>query len=758
MIKDEKTRLVCQIRGVVQGVGFRPFVYRLAVELGICGQVLNNPAGVAVEAEADRRTLDDFLKRLRGEAPAAARIYSFEFSFHQPTGFSGFQICRSDDGGKKMFTLLSDIATCPDCLKEIQNPSERRFAYPFTNCTQCGPRFTIMTDIPYDRPHTSMQDFRLCTDCEEEYGNPQDRRFHAQPLACPRCGPKLSYLLQDGAPVGCDTPLDRAVADIRSGALVAVKGLGGFHIMADAHNIEALERLRSLKTREYKPFALMFPDIITLKKHCFVNDAEEILISGAEAPIVLLKRRAESNLPDVVAPGNPSLGCMLPYTPLHFLMLSKLGTPVVATSGNLADEPMCTDENDAIQRLAFVDAFLVHDRPIVRHADDSVVRVVDDQIVMLRRARGYAPLPFPADRRLPRVFAVGGDLKNTIAISQQDSIVMSQHIGDLGASEAFESFQKVITDFKKLFSWTPDMVAADMHPGYFSHRYARSFAEAANIPLVEVQHHHAHMAACMFENRLEGDVLAVTWDGTGYGTDGTIWGGEFLAGSYASFKRVAHLLPFGLAGADAAVREPRRCALGVLSEIAGQAEAACLQAMFTSDELKVLASMLATGMNTVRTSSAGRLFDAVSAISGICRLSTCEGQAAMMLEHAAAGELGKPYPFELCGSDATSVIDWRPAILDIVQEKDAQSVARRFHATLVEMIRAVADSAGYKRVVLSGGVFQNALLLSSTRTALLNDGFEVYSHQRIPPNDGGIALGQILVAANRDMRDWDNGE
>ena len=489
-----------------------------------------------------------------------------------------------------------------------------------------------------------------------------------------------------------------------------------------------------------------------MKKHCFVDDAEEVLLSGPEAPIVLLKKRPESNLPDVIAPGNPCLGCMLPYTPLHFLMLSKLGSPVVATSGNLADEPMCTDENEAVKRLAFADAFLVHDRPIVRHADDSIARVVDGQIIMLRRARGYAPLPFPAGRRLPRMLATGGDLKNAIAISQHDFIVMSQHIGDLETGEAFEAFQRVIADFKKLFSWAPDMVVTDMHPSYFSHRYAHSFAQAANIPLVEVQHHHAHMAACMFENHLEGDVLAVTWDGTGYGTDGTVWGGEFLAGSYASCKRVAHLLPFGLAGADAAVREPRRSALGVLTETQGAAESACLQEMFTPEELTVMTSMLATGMNTARTTSAGRLFDAVSAISGICRRSTFEGQAAMMLEYAADGELGTPYPFELRNTGGVSVIDWRPAIALIVQEKDARSVARRFHATLVEMIRSVARAAGYKRVVLSGGVFQNSLLLSHTRKALLNDGFEVYSHQLIPPNDGGIALGQILVAAHQEKR------
>ncbi len=753
MIREEKSRLVCQIRGVVQGVGFRPFVYRLAVELGISGRVLNNTAGVAVEAEAGRKMLEDFLKRLRSEAPLAARVFSFEFSFHKPVGFNDFQIISSHDGGKKMFTLLSDIATCPDCLAEIQDPSERRFAYPFTNCTQCGPRFTIMTDIPYDRPNTSMQAFSLCPACKDEYANPQDRRFHAQPLACPDCGPRLSYILPGGKPVDCADPLERAVEDIRSGALVAVKGLGGFHIMADALNIEALERLRSLKTREYKPFALMFPDMAVVKKHCFVNAVEEVLLSGPEAPIVLLKKRAESELPDVIAPENPCLGCMLPYTPLHFLMLSKLGTPVVATSGNLADEPMCTDENEAINRLAFADSFLVHDRPIVRHADDSVARVVDDQVVMLRRARGYAPLPLPSGHCLPRMLATGGDLKNAIAIAHNDFVVMSQHIGDLETCEAFEAFQRVISDFKKLFSWTPEMVVTDMHPSYFSHRYARSFAAAANIPVVEVQHHHAHMAACMFENHLEGDVLAVTWDGTGYGTDGMIWGGEFLAGSYGSCERVAHLLPFGLAGSDAAVREPRRSALGVLWETEqGTSEAGCLQEMFSPDELQVMTTMLSTGTNSPRTTSAGRLFDAVSALSGACRRSTFEGQAAMMLEYAAAGELGKPYPFHVSELDGVSVIDWRPAISYIVREKDVRSVARRFHATLVEMIRAVVDSAGHKRVVLSGGVFQNALLLSSTRTALLKDGFEVYSHQLIPPNDGGIALGQILVAANQGKR------
>jgi hydrogenase maturation protein HypF len=751
MRNDQKTRLICRIYGAVQGVGFRPFVYRLATELGICGQVSNNTSGVVVEAEADRSTLDEFLKRLRADAPPAARILSFECSFHQAAGFQDFQIQPSDDAGEKNVSPMADLATCPECLSEIHDPCARRFAYPFTNCTQCGPRFTIMTDIPYDRPNTSMRAFDLCPACRAEYESPGDRRFHAQPLACPDCGPRLAYCGRRGEPIDCADVLDRAAEDLRGGSVVAVKGLGGFHVMADARSTAAIARLRQQKSREYKPFALMFPDMETIKRNCFVDDFEEILLAGPGAPIVLLKKRPDSGLPDMIAPGNPCLGCMLPYTPLHVLLLERLGSPVVATSGNLIDEPICIDEHAAVRCLSFADFFLVHDRPIVRHADDSVARVIDGQVVMLRRARGYAPRSFPSSSPLPRVLAAGGDLKNAIAISRRHDIVMSQHIGDLETAEAFEAFQRVITDFRKLFSWTPEAVAADIHPGYFSSRFARTFAQSAGIPLVEVQHHHAHMAACMFENGLEGDVFAVTWDGTGYGTDGTVWGGEFLSGSYASCERVAHLHPFSLAGADAAVREPRRSALGVLLEagcINGPGSA-CLHEMFSPEELRGMTSMVAEGFNAVRTTSAGRLFDAVSAIAGICRRSTCEGQAAMMLEFAARAEPAEPYPFALYEKDGVRVLDWRPAVAVMLGERDAGLISRRFHAMLVEMIRSAARAAGVPRVVLSGGVFQNALLLARTRRALLHDGFDVYTHQILPPNDGGIALGQILVAAHQ---------
>jgi hydrogenase maturation protein HypF len=754
MSKDAVTRVICRIGGAVQGVGFRPFVYRLATQLGICGQVSNDTAGVVVEAEASRSTLDAFLKRLRADAPLAARILSCEFSFHQAAGFQDFQIQPSDGAGEKNVSPMADIATCPECRAEIHDSCARRFAYPFTNCTQCGPRFTIMTDIPYDRPNTSMHAFALCADCLAEYENSGDRRFHAQPLACPACGPRLAYCDRSGDSVDCANVLQRAADDIRSGAIVALKGLGGFHVMADARSTAAIARLRQQKLRAYKPFALMFPDMATIKRHCFVDDFEEILLSGPEAPIVLLKKRPESDLPDLLAPGNPCLGCMLPYTPLHILLLERLGTPVVATSGNLIDEPICIDEHAALRCLSFADFFLVHDRPIVRHADDSVARVIEGKAVMLRRARGYAPRSFPSSSPLPRVLAVGGDLKNAIAISRCHDIVMSQHIGDLETAEAFDAFQRVITDFRKLFSWTPEAIAADRHPGYFSSRFARTFAQSEGIPLVEVQHHHAHMAAGMFENGLAGDVLAVTWDGTGYGTDGTVWGGEFLSGSYASCERVAHLHPFSLAGADAAVREPRRSALGVLLE-AGCTDgpgSACLHEMFSPEELTGMTSMIEKGFNAVRTTSAGRLFDAVSAIAGICRRSTCEGQAAMMLEFAARGELDEPYPFALYEKDGVSVLDWRPAVAAMLADRDAGLISRRFHSTLVEMIRSAARAAGVPRVILSGGVFQNALLLARTRRALLHDGFDVYTHQILPPNDGGIALGQILVAAHQ--RQW----
>lgn len=753
MNKDAVTRLICRIGGAVQGVGFRPFVYRLAAGLGICGQVSNNTTGVVIEAEAPRRTLDEFLKRLRADAPPAARILTFESSFHQSAGFQDFQIQPSEDRGEKTAMPMADLATCTACLSEIHDPAARRFAYPFTNCTQCGPRFTIMADIPYDRLNTTMRAFDLCADCRAEYENPADRRFHAQPLACPECGPRLAYLDHTGNPVDCADVLQRAADDIRSGAVAAVKGLGGFHVMADARSTSAIARLRQQKPREYKPFALMFPDMQTVKRHCFVDDLEELMLTGPEAPIVLLKRRPDSSLPEAIAPGNPCLGCMLPYTPLHALLLERLGSPVVATSGNLADEPICIDEQEAVSRLSFADFFLVHDRPIVRHADDSVMRVIDGQILMLRRARGYAPRSLPSNTPLPRILASGSDLKNAIAISRRHDIVMSQHIGDIENADAFNTFQQVISDFKRLFSWTPEAVAADMHPGYFSSRFARTFAQTAGIPFVAVQHHHAHMAACMYENGLEGNVLAVTWDGTGYGTDGTVWGGEFLLGSYDSCDRVAHLHPFSLAGADAAVREPRRSALGVLLE-AGCTYAqvnARLHKMFTQDELAGMTSMIENSVNVSRSTSAGRMFDAVAAIAGICCKSTCEGQAAMMLEFAAQGKLGQPYPFELYEKDGVRVIDWRPTVVEMLDEQDAGVVSKRFHTTLLEMIRAVVQTFGYRRVVLTGGVFQNALLLSYTRHFLKQDGFDVYTHQMIPTNDGGIALGQILVAAHQTM-------
>jgi hydrogenase maturation protein HypF len=751
MSKETVTRLICRIHGDVQGVGFRPFVYRLAAELGIRGRVHNSTSGLVVEAEALRQTLDIFAKRLRVDAPSSARVLSCECSFHQPAGFQDFRIQPSEDIGEKTVGAMADMATCPECRAEIHDATARRFAYPFTNCTQCGPRFTIMTDIPYDRPNTSMRAFDLCQDCLAEYECPDDRRFHAQPLACPACGPRLAYCGRSGERIDCPDVLGRAAKDVRGGSVLAVKGLGGFHVMADACSTGAIERLRAQKPREYKPFALMFPDMETVKRHCFVDDLEEMLLSGPEAPIVLLKKRPDSGLPDMIAPGNPCLGCMLPYTPLHVLLLERLGSPVVATSGNLADEPICIDEHEAVSRLSFVDFFLVHDRPIVRHADDSVARLIDGQVMMLRRARGYAPRSFPASSPLPRILAAGGDLKNAIAISRRHDIVMSQHIGDLENADAFDAYQRVVNDCKKFFSWMPEAVAADMHPGYFSSRFARTFAQSEGIPLVEVQHHHAHMAACMFENSLEGDVLAVTWDGTGYGADGTVWGGEFLAGSYGSCERVAHLHPFGLAGADAAVREPRRSALGVLLEAGctGGPGSARLNVMFSPGELTGMTSMLDNGVNVSRTTSAGRMFDAVAAIAGICCRATCEGQAAMMLEFAAREELDEPYPFEFYEKDGVRVIDWRPAVIAILGDQGADLISRRFHATLVEMIRSVARAAGYRRVLLSGGVFQNTLLLARTRRALLYDGFDVYTHQTIPPNDGGIALGQILVAAHQ---------
>jgi hydrogenase maturation protein HypF len=752
----ERARIT--VRGAVQGVGFRPFIYRLAVEKGLTGWVLNSSQGVFIEAEGDKPLLDRFILDIEDRKPPRSFIQSLEFSFLDPIGFTRFEIRHSDDGGETTALVLPDIAACPDCLSEIFDTENRRHLYPFTNCTNCGPRYTIIESLPYDRPNTTMKRFEMCADCREEYHNPLDRRFHAQPNGCPACGPHIELWDETGRPLSTHHwALLEASAAIREGRIVAVKGLGGFHLMADARNEEAVARLRRRKHREEKPFATMYPSLDAVKAHCDASDLEARLLRSPESPIVLLRRRSlppDAGVARSVAPRNPYLGIMLPYTPLHQILMTELGFPIVATSGNLTDEPICTDEQEAVERLRGVaDLFLVHDRPIRRSVDDSVVRVMMGRELVIRRARGYAPLPIQVQENLPPLLSVGGHLKNTVAITAGSNIFISQHIGDLETVEAYEAFRTVIESLKTLYRIRPERILCDLHPDYLSTAYARE----TGTDIVAIQHHHAHVASCMAENRLTGPVLGVAWDGTGYGTDGTIWGGEFLWADETAFQRVGCFRRFRLAGGEAAVKEPRRAAAGLLYEIFGDAlfggEGPGLLGWFTETERPLLRRMLSQGFRSPWTTSAGRLFDGVGSLTGLRQRVSFEGQAAMELEFAIADEQTEEgYPFEIQES-SLQIADWKMMIVGILDDlKRGVTVGRiasKFHNTLVEMILEVALRIGEPRVVLTGGCFQNRYLTERAVRRLTEEGFRPYRHQRIPPNDGGIALGQVYAAIGR---------
>jgi hydrogenase maturation protein HypF len=754
------------LHGVVQGVGFRPFVYRLASELNLPGWVMNSLEGVFIEVEGKQEILESFLLRIQQEKPALSYIQSLEFSYLDPASFTHFEIRESDSTGVISAFILPDIATCQTCLAEVFDPENRRYHYPFTNCTNCGPRYTIIEALPYDRPNTSMKTFRMCPDCREEYENPKDRRFHAQPNACPVCGPQLELWDASGRIISNrEDAILEAAREINKGKIIAIKGLGGFHLVVDAGNQKAVETLRLRKHREEKPFALMYPSLEHINNDCRVSHLEARLLCSTESPIVLLERKqaVNSSIALAVAPHNPYLGIMLPYTPLHHLLMKELDTPVIATSGNLSDEPICIEEQEALKRLSGIaDLFLVHNRPIVRHVDDSIVRIVLGRELVLRRSRGYAPLPVRCKGLVPGILAVGGHLKNTIAVSVEKNIFISQHIGDLENNEAAEAFQRVIESFRSLYRIDPILVATDLHPDYQSTKFARTLG----IPVVTVQHHYAHVAACMAENELDGSVLGVSWDGTGYGLDDTVWGGEFLLTDEKSFTRVASFRKFRLPGSGMAVKEPRRTALGLLYEIYGaklfeQKDLASVRA-FSEQDLTVLSQMLQKGINSPWTTSAGRLFDAVASISGHRQLINFEGQAAMELEFLINQEENpESYPMTVSdqtGSDETGtqtqlVVDWEPMIRAVIDDVRCgiplAKISRKFHNSMVEAIVQVAKHIKEKRVVLTGGCFQNKFLLEQAVHRLEAEGFRPYWHQRIPPNDGGIALGQIVAISRK---------
>lgn len=769
-------RLRVDVAGVVQGVGFRPFIHRLAEDLALTGWVNNSPRGVQIEVEGDLKQLSAFLRRVEREAPAHSSIEGLETRWLDPAGSQGFEIRASSVTGDPTALVLPDLAICAECVREVLDPANRRHGHPFANCTHCGPRFSIIENLPYDRARTSMKMFPLCAACRAEYEDPGDRRFHAQPIACPSCGPQLALWDRSGSVLETrNAALAAAARAIRDGRIVAVKGLGGFHLMVDADNPDVVARLRNLKLREEKPLAVMLPNLDAARKICEVGSVEEQILCSPEAPILLLRRirrdEGRKGVPrlDGIAPGNPYLGVMLPTTALHHLLLREVGSPLVATSGNLRDEPICIDEQEARGRLGGIaDLFLVHDRPIIRPVDDSVVRIVSGREMVLRRARGFAPLPIalPApNEKCGHILAVGGHLKNTIALSSGARVFLSQHIGDLETMDAFEAHHRTIGDIQRLHHAQADVVAADAHPGYASSRSAGSLGR----PVILVQHHFAHLLSCIAENGLEPPVMGVVWDGTGDGLDGTIWGGEFLIARGSGFVREGWMRTFPLPGGEAAIREPRRAALGLLHELFGEdlwemKDLPTIQA-FTGPELSVLRSALDRGVNTPRTSSVGRLFDAVASLAGVRQISRYEGQAAMELEFAAGG--GPALPAEQSGgymlvwkendepdrdgkNAAGFVADWGGMVHSILNDLrggvGVPVVARRFHDALAGCIVPAAVRIGLERVALSGGCFQNRILSEMTIDRLSRAGFHPCWHRRVPPNDGGLALGQVVAA------------
>lgn len=757
-------RCVITITGLVQGVGFRPFVHRLATRFNLTGFIRNSPAGVEIEIQGDGAWLEDFLRALRAEAPAESRIAGIDCRplppkfDHDP----GFAILASHEGGAVQAAVPPDLGTCPVCQAEIRDPKARRHRYPFTNCTHCGPRFTIIRGLPYDRPGTTMADFELCAECAREYGDPADRRFHAQPIACPDCGPALQLLAVEPetgrlSAVSAADPLRRAQELLQSGGIMALKGLGGFHLAGDAANEGAIRRIRAIKAREAKPFALMCRDVAQIRTFCELTDGERAALESPARPIVILRRQnqEEGTVCGLVAPGQDTLGVMLPYTPLHHLLLDGLPHPLVMTSANLGDEPIAKDEaelDDRVRRESGL--ILTHNRPIHARCDDSVLIAAPVPIV-LRRSRGYVPTPVAVTVRR-EALGVGGDQKNTVCFVRDGQAFLSQHVGNIEDEGSLRAQAEALANLQGLFGFAPEAVGCDLHPGYRSREAART----AGVPIIEIQHHHAHIASCLAENRVTGPVLGVAFDGTGYGPDGTVWGGEFLLADLAGYTRIGSLRPVALPGGEKAVREPWRMALSYLLDAFGEN----LPDFPGAGEIHARGSaflipLIREGLNAPPTSSAGRLFDAVAALLGLGLETSFEGQAAMALETLAGRCLEMPEvcPFAVEEEQGRLCLDFRPSIQAIVRDlRDGCSrvtMAMAFHRTaaagLMEVCRRLRERTGLNQVALSGGVFQNGLLLGECLRVLSAANFKVFRQRQVPPNDGGISLGQAAIASAR---------
>ena len=753
-----KKRLSISVKGIVQGVGFRPFVYRIAARHHIAGWIINNARGVEIEAEGVAASLKAFVRSIKSESPPLAHISDLSSKEIPTRGELRFQIKSSRAAGPRDALVSPDVCICDDCLRELFDPRDRRHRYPFINCTNCGPRYSIVRDIPYDRVNTTMRPFKMCPLCRAEYADPASRRFHAQPNACAECGPAVELTGADGGKIKCDDAIAKAQELLKRGKILAVKGLGGFHLAACAENDKAVARLRKRKNREQKPLALMSRDVDAVSRYAQLSGDERRLLESPERPIVILRKKHPNPIAPSVSPTNHFFGVMLPYTPLHYLLLDCPLTALVMTSGNISEEPIAMGNPEAFERLGKIaDYFLVHDRDIYIRSDDSVVRSLAGHPVILRRARGYAPKPIFLKEPLAPTLAVGPMLKNTVALTKGNRVFLSQHVGDMENLETFRSFEKTVRHLGKILEIQPEVVAYDMHPDYLSTRYALGMKKVKKIP---VQHHHAHIASVLAENGLDEKVIGVAFDGTGYGEDGNIWGGEFLIADLSQYERAAHLKELPMPGGEQAIKEPWRMAVSYLYGAYGDdvknMKISFLQKIRKRD-LSLLIEMIRHSINSPLTSSAGRLFEAMSALTGVCARNSYEGQAAIEFEGTAADDVNDFYPFDMEKKANRLIIDWTDIVKGVASDCEGgvarEIISARFHNSIARLISVVClrlrNAGGPGAAALSGGVFQNSNLLTRTRENLKKCGFAVYENRLVPPNDGGVSLGQAVIANAR---------
>ena len=743
------------INGIVQGVGFRPFVYQLASRYKIKGEVANTSSGVAIHIEGIRDNIESFCRDLAEETPPLSHITETSIHPEIVKGFKEFSIAQSI-GRAVCSTLISpDVSICDDCLRELFDPDDRRFQYPFINCTNCGPRYTIISDIPYDRPKTSMKHFKMCKMCQAEYDDPCNRRFHAQPNACKECGPHVTLYDNSEKKIDTRNPVEKTAELLKQGYIVAIKGLGGFHLAVDAVNNDAVSMLRSRKHREEKPLAIMSCNIEHIRKYAYVQPEEEELLKSLHRPIVILKKMKPNPLSKDVSPRNRYFGVMLPYTPLHYLLLSHGFTALVMTSGNMSEEPICIDNEDAFERLSKIaDYFLIHNRDIYLRSDDSIVKYTAGDTRFIRRSRGYIPVPVFLKKKVDQILACGGGLKSTICLTKGNNAFISQHIGDIENQATYEFFQLTIEHMKRILDINPGIIAYDLHPDYLSSIYA---LEQQDVEKVPVQHHHAHIVSCMAENRLDGPVIGLSFDGTGYGTDGNIWGGEILIAEDKRFERAAYLSYVPMPGSEAAIKEPWRMAVSYLYDAFGEEFYSLDLPVFKEiDEKKIrfIVEMISKQINSPSTSSLGRFFDGIAAIIGIRNYVVFEGQAAMELEMLAGKSIKESYNFEWISGDMHKVL-LQPIVCGVVDDMrkgvHPSNISSKFHATIIklfsELCEVIRKESGLNRIALSGGVFQNSIILTGLMEKLEEKGFQVFTHTQVPANDGGISLGQAMVAS-----------